>query len=36
MKVKVNGGDEVLVLSLFDDDVELLAMETCPFLKSMV
>ncbi|WJX66894.1 hypothetical protein P8452_51401 [Trifolium repens] len=35
MKVKVNGGDEVLVLSLFDDDVELLAMETCPFLKSM-
>jgi hypothetical protein len=36
MKVKVMDGDRTAVLSLFDDDVETLAMETCPFMKSMV
>ncbi|WJX89391.1 hypothetical protein P8452_71392 [Trifolium repens] len=35
MKVKVMDGDRTAVLSLFDDDVETLAMETCPFMKSM-
>jgi hypothetical protein len=36
MKIKVSDGDKVVVFSLFDDDVEILAMETCSFLKSMV
>jgi hypothetical protein len=36
MKLKVNDGEEVAIFSLFDSDVECLAMETCSLLNSMV
>jgi hypothetical protein len=36
MKVKVNDGEETAVFSLFDSDVESLAVETCSLLRSMV
>ncbi|WJX25263.1 hypothetical protein P8452_14322 [Trifolium repens] len=35
MKLKVRDGEEVAIFSLFDSDVECLAMETCPLLNSM-
>ncbi|WJX41855.1 DNA helicase [Trifolium repens] len=35
MKLKVRDGKEVAIFSLFDSDVECLAMETCPLLNSM-
>ncbi|KAK2385167.1 replication protein A 70 kDa DNA-binding subunit C [Trifolium repens] len=35
MKVKVNDGEEAAVFSLFDSDVESLAVETCSLLRSM-
>jgi hypothetical protein len=36
MKVEVKDGEEAAVFSLFDSDVESLAVETCPLLRSMV
>ncbi|GAU50768.1 hypothetical protein TSUD_410650 [Trifolium subterraneum] len=35
MKVKVIDGDGDVVFSLFDEEVEIMAMETCPLLQSM-
>ncbi|KAK2397207.1 replication protein A 70 kDa DNA-binding subunit C [Trifolium repens] len=35
MKVEVKDGEEAAVFSLFDSDVESLAVETCPLLRSM-
>jgi hypothetical protein len=36
MKVEVKDGDEAAVFSLFDSDVECLAVKTCTLLRSMV
>jgi hypothetical protein len=36
MKLKVRDGNDFAVFSMFDRDVQLLAMETCPLLLSMV
>jgi hypothetical protein len=36
MKIKVRHGDYEAVFTLFDKDVEKLAVETCPLLLSMV
>jgi hypothetical protein len=36
MKVKVRHGDHAAVFALFDNDVQNLAIETCPLLISMV
>jgi hypothetical protein len=37
MKIKVNHGDEVVVFTVYDDDdVQKLAVETCPILLALV
>jgi hypothetical protein len=36
MKVKVKHADETAVFTLYDDDVEFLAVETCPILLALV
>jgi hypothetical protein len=36
MKLTVEDGGEVAIFTLFDSDVECLAMETCPVLYSLV
>jgi hypothetical protein len=36
LKIKVRHGDYEAVLTLYDKDVQKLAVETCPFLLSMV
>jgi hypothetical protein len=36
MKIKVNHGDDVAVFDVYDDDVQKLAVETCPILLNLV
>jgi hypothetical protein len=36
MKMKVKHGDHAAVFAVFDEDVQKLAIETCPILLSMV
>jgi hypothetical protein len=36
MKMKVRHGDHAAVFAIFDNDVQNLAIETCPLLLSMV
>jgi hypothetical protein len=34
--MKVNHGDQVAVFAVYDDDVQNLAVETCPILLALV
>jgi hypothetical protein len=36
MKMKVNHGDQCAVFAVYDEVVQNLAMETCPFMLEMV
>jgi hypothetical protein len=36
MKIKVNHGDQLAVFEVYDEDVQKLAVETCPILLNLV
>jgi hypothetical protein len=36
MKIKVNHADQVAVFEVYDEDVQSLAVETCPILLNLV